>query len=504
MARLARRLVIAAGFALALGAGPAGLADPRARAVSPASARHPASTAPAKTSPAPGGAPAPPGAAPAAATQATPGASRWQRERPNGWLEQITDALRHNDLVGAIMRLGTPAIHGLAAGAALVLTWLCFQPIWAFLRRGWMIKRDDVMSSLDDEAKRMYLARFQNLSTDRPAEEFDRLYRFRYGRYRLYMPLSCLLLIVFPLSFILCETALGHLIIASPGGWRGLAGQPHFANLLAYPPAAAAAVAGAYTWTVAAFINGATRYTMPPSIVAIGALRLAVAAPLGYAVAALLGPHGRAYAPVVAFGLGAFPLDTIQLLLRRLFTRLGLDLGPADDKGQVTKLDGVDKLVADRMSDADISTVAQLAYCDPVQVSMKTNIAFDVVMDMQAQALAWIYFGDAMPSMRPMGLRGAIEFVNLRTALGSEATRTDALATLAAVADKLELPPLVVERALDEVADDHYTQFLANIWATARTRTGVPREPDRNVWLVVWRQMRIVILRAPRQSPAPG
>jgi hypothetical protein len=419
-----------------------------------------------------------------------------------GWLEQITDALGDNDLIGALVDLGPPAIHALAAFAALAMTWLCCQPIQAFIQRGWRIKREDVMSSLDDDSKAMYLIKFQNKHSANPSAEFEAMYEFRYGRYRLWMPLTVLILVTFPLTFILAETAMGHLLLASGGRWHELSANRQFDNLIAYPPAAAAAVAGAYAWTVATFIAGATRYTLPPGLVATGALRIAIAAPLGYAVTAFLGRDHVSFAPAVAFGLGAFPLDTIQLLFRRIFNRLGLDIGTTDDKRQVTQLDGVDRVVADRLSDADISTIAQLAHCDPVQTSMRTNLDFDVVTDAQGQALAWLYLGEDLGKIRAMGMRGAMEIGNLLGDLRSTDPARLGPATEAFndIANKLASPSAALIRAFQEIGEDPYTQFLSKVWANLAAR-GTPPEA-KNLTLPTVKAAAAEPEPAPQPQPA--
>lgn len=422
-----------------------------------------------------------PAATPAAAAP-PPAAARPK----HAWIDQLVDAVEHNDLVGALEQLGTPAIHALAIIAAGVMTWLCCQPIQAFMQRGWRIKREDVMSSLDDQSKATYLIKFQNrqVTFQTASAEFEAMYKFRYGTYRLWMPLIALVLVTFPLTFILAETALAHLVLAEGGHWPPLGVNARFANLIAYPPSAAAAVAGAYGWTVAAFVSGATRYTLPPGVVVMGALRIAIAAPLGYAVTAFLGHDHGTIAPAVAFGLGAFPLDTIQLLFRRMFNRFGLDIGVTDDKRQVTQLDGVDRIVADRLSDADISTIAQLAHCDPVQTSMKTNLDFDVVTDAQGQALAWLYLGDDLSKIRMMGMRGALEIGNLLSDLRSTdpAYSVPAMKAFNEIARALGAPNAALGRAFQEIGDDPYTQFLSQVWQNLAVRgTTVKRQPPLDV-----------------------
>jgi hypothetical protein len=44
--------------------------------------------------------------------------------------------------------------------ATLLMTYLACHPILAFTRRGWTIKREDILSSMNTNAKRLYLQTF--------------------------------------------------------------------------------------------------------------------------------------------------------------------------------------------------------------------------------------------------------------------------------------------------------------------------------------------------------
>src|SRR5207253_4339081 len=107
--------------------------------------------------------------------------------------------------------------------------------------------------------------------------------------------------------------------------------------------------------------------------------RLIVGAPLGYAVGSIVKDD---VAPFVAFAVGAFPLDQVAVALRKLADKqLSLDLDVGGQPGQVTQLEGVDGQTAQRLREAGVTTVAQLAYFDPVQLSMRTGYGFNFVID---------------------------------------------------------------------------------------------------------------------------
>ena len=367
---------------------------------------------------------------------------------------------------------------------AALMTYLCVHPVLAFCRRGWNIKRTDILSSVDDEAKRLYLTTFLQPSTQRTkpknlfidmmlrppeeidssktlVEEFTRIYGHRYGRYRLIWPLVLLSITVFILSYLTADSALARIAPACTSSSGSLA----CATYIALPDKAIAAIAGAYTWVVYALARDATKYIMPPQAIIMAVLRLLVAAPLGYAVAGLA---ADGLGNFLAFAIGAFPLSTIQIVLQRIANKkFELNVGAAPDgteinTDQVTRLDGVDLPTADRLADGDITTISQLAYCDPVQLSMRTNLAFDAITDLVNQALAYLYFGDKLEKVRLAGIRGAIEI----RAFVSDLERNDPEAKNAfvVVAGILEQDPATLLRAFREIASDPYTIFLFRTW----------------------------------------
>ena len=318
------------------------------------------------------------------------------------------------------------AAHGPSIVTAALLTYLCGHPIFAFCYRGWRIKRADVLSSLGSDAQALYMRTFRlrpdavraarGLEFADSADGFAAMYVWRYGRYRLILPTLLLMVVVAALTFALAETAVGFLY-EYRGGAQFVVNRMRVPEpTIGLPAMAAASIAGAYAWVVYGLIQDSARYNMPPGTILGAALRLIVATPLGYAMAAVATKDLGVF---VAFALGAFPLKTVALLLKRVANKkLDLDIGSDSGVDQVKVLDGVDSSTADRLETADILTVSQLAYCDPVQVSLRTNIAFDVVLDYVSQALAWIYLGSRMKALRVMGLRGALEIRNLLWDLG--------------------------------------------------------------------------------------
>jgi hypothetical protein len=364
-------------------------------------------------------------------------------------------------MVEALMWQPLALAHLAAALAAVLMSYLCCHPVIAFVRRGWAIKRSEVVQSLSDAAKKIYLEQFLKQQTDNPADDFKKIYDTRYGPYRLIVPSILLALVLLPLTFLITERAVSAL--ATTNGWTLTADG--FPKLMILPGAAVAAIVGAYTWVVASLIGAAASHNLAPGVVLSSVLRLVVSVPMGYAIAYLAAKN---LGPFIAFAIGAFPLNTVQLFFQRAAARqLSLDM-PADERrDQVIQLSGVDPPTADRLREADITTIPQLAYCDPVQVSMRTNLGFQFVLDLVGQALAWIYFEQKLTALRLLGLRGGVEIRNLLENLqsGDQNEREAAQATFNAAAKAAGIDPVTAFHTVcSEIAHDPHTAFISEVW----------------------------------------
>jgi hypothetical protein len=115
--------------------------------------------------------------------------------------------------------------HIAALIAAMLATYVACYPVVAFVRRGWAIKRGEVVSSLSENAKKLYLEVCLNKQPKDPETEFNAIYDSRYGRYRLIVPSALLALVLLPLTFLVCERGMAALATANewallPKGFR--------------------------------------------------------------------------------------------------------------------------------------------------------------------------------------------------------------------------------------------------------------------------------------------
>jgi hypothetical protein len=353
-------------------------------------------------------------------------------------------------------------LHVAAFTAALIMTYLCCHPVLMFVRRGWFIKKQEVVNSLSEAAKKTYIEAFLKKKTSKPTADFERIYEERYGRYRLVVPSILLALVLLLLTLLITERAVAAIVAANPF----LKSTSALPNPLVLPLTSVAAIVGAYTWVASALISAAVSYNLPLSLILSSTLRLVVAVPLGYAVASLAAPQ---IAPFIAFAIGAFPLSATQVALQKLLAKqINFELVSDTGSDQVTRLSGIDPAVADRLAECGITTIPQLAYSDPVQVSMGSNLVFNFVLDLVGQALAWIYFGPKLDVLRPLGLRGAVEVRSLLEDMDSDdapKSQECAKSTFSAAAKALGIEPAAAFRSVcEEIANDPYTLFVWEVW----------------------------------------
>jgi hypothetical protein len=250
-------------------------------------------------------------------------------------------------------------------------------------------------------------------------------------------------------------------------------------------PTAIAALAGAYMWVVSDLILRSRRRDCLPSDIYWSSLRMAISVPLGYAIASVAKEE---VGPFVAFAMGAFPIEAIGKMLRRLSNRtLGLE-DSADQVSELVKLTPVDNTVASRFESEGITTIQLLTSFDPVLLAIRCNLPFDFVMECVNEALAWRYFKEALQTMRPAGLRGAYEMVDLidtfrfvpDASLPSEA---DAAAAVAAAEAKLAQQNPAAGAAAQQQANDALEQARKQL-AAVRSQADMLRLQKENIELL--------------------
>lgn len=334
---------------------------------------------------------------------------------------------------------------------------IIMAPVIRYVSVGWRAKRREILDCLNADARLDYFKMFCRAQATPDASkctaEFEQMYDRWYGR-RLFTVPAVLLCIASSLSVVLMVLSIFHQV-------KFISINPAFD----LQPIAIAALAGAYMWIVNDLTSRSRRLDMAPADVHLSTLRTVVAIPMGYALSSIA---AESIGPAIAFSLGAFPLATIASILRKFsYKQLGIEATAEESSDDIIKLQGVNRAISERLSNEDLNTIPQLAYCDPVQITMRSGLGFNFVTDCISQALAWMYFEDSLAKLRPIGLRGAVEIASLMVdfyGLAPEDRKAPAASVLAMAALAIGQDPTSIEETFRQIADDPYTKFLYNIW----------------------------------------
>jgi hypothetical protein len=340
-----------------------------------------------------------------------------------------------------------------ASIALIIIAWLTvWLPVLVFLYRAWRARRDLLFDYFDDEALRLYYGQLF------PAEDLTELdavqlkVNFKRRFYALYSRKYYLIPIVLLASLagmglwavaIFIRRALTQPI---PGGgllWVGVS-----------------AFLGAYVWVVNDQLSRLRARDFTPHDMYTAVYRFLIALPLGYCFGKLA---ATGMAIPMAFFLGTFPSNTLFKYGRRFVDqRLNLGESANQQSSELEKLQCVGKAQVERLEDAGVFTIGQLAWSNPVDLTIRTNLEFNYIIDTMSQALLWVYAEDSTKELYKFGLRGAMEVSNLLDSV--EDDDENAKRALSEAAKRLKMNEQSLRHMFDEVADDPYTEFLVNIW----------------------------------------
>lgn len=225
---------------------------------------------------------------------------------------------------------------------------------------------------------------------------------------------------------------------------------------------AVAALLGGFTWVISDQLSRARRRDFTAHDVYNSVFRSLLSIPLGLSVAVFCDEKFKA---AVAFFLGAFPTSSLFTIIRRLGAdRLKISDDAVEGSPELEKLPSVGRAFAERLRDEGLSSIAKLAYSDPIALCIRTNKPFPYITDCVSQALLWMYVGEKLDKLSPLGLRGAQEVSYLLDELKEPDTKVQAEKSLAEAAKVLDIDKDAVLKTFSEVAYDPYTEFLVQIW----------------------------------------
>lgn len=412
---------------------------------------------------------------------------------------------------------------------------LIVLPLVAYLVTHWPSRRDDLLQLLSDAGIKRYYALFhprydesarpltapasatwyrrlaaRAIQLARPPrlpdirQDFMRHYHRRYGRRYYLFPIALL----FILAVITAVPAVSTLVSWSQNK-PGLLSRTMMA-----------AFAGAFMWVLVNEFDRFRNQDLTPYDIYGYVVRILIAVPFGWAVDVMTG-HTPSIGVPVAFFLGAFPTRTLLKMSRRLTAeKLKLTGDQQEVAMELEKLQSISRSAAERFADEGIGSILELAYADPIDLSMRTNFSFYYVRGCVSQALLWIYFPEQ--HLQHLALRGATEVGNLvrdheeyhRAQCGmhvkprcvdddsyylpagtlddqppdaskkydddlQKRRHDETQDVIDDVAKELKISPGALMATLRQVAYDPYTRFLRKMWKDMGERQKGTQEPRK-------------------------
>jgi hypothetical protein len=334
-----------------------------------------------------------------------------------------------------------------------LVAWLVLLlPALFYLRVTWTMRRRGLLDRfLKKDAIRLYYEQFypcRRLEANLE-KQFEREFDGTYGRRHYILPFLLLAII----------SGIGLWVTArSVQAWVGWSpdAQP-------LPPIVISAFLGAYAWVLYDQFTRFRTGDFTPYDLYSGIYRFLIAVPLGVSLATLA---KNEIGVATAFLLAAFPTTALFKFSRRLVSK-NLNLGEKEEEGrlELEKLQSMSRSNAERYLDEGIGTIAELAWSNPIDLTVRTNRDLNIVIDSISQALLWIYFEDVQ-KLYPLSLRGAQEVCTLFQELDSDdpTIKQAAEHTLKIAAARMNLDEKACRYTLATVKEDPYAEFLFSIW----------------------------------------
>jgi hypothetical protein len=245
------------------------------------------------------------------------------------------------------------------------------------------------------------------------------------------------------------------------------------------------ALVGGYVWGVFQICARSRSSELSPDDLYEIDLGLIAAVPVGIAFSLLTADLGglRSF---MAFAASAFPLRDVQRLFRQYATRKALESSDSGDSTSRpaelhlgTTIEGLSDQTLARLSELRISTVLDMAYCDPIKVMVQTGFALPVIIDWVDQSLWALYAGDLKNKIDKLGIRCSLdvcEFVDLhlRDDKGTKRTAVAGAdkAALDALAQAMGSDAVLLQDLLFRIYCDPQVVVLRKLWYPH----GVPKE----------------------------
>lgn len=168
---------------------------------------------------------------------------------------------------------------------------------------------------------------------------------------------------------------------------------------------------GSYLWNCYELIRRTSNFDLTPDAFTKMWLKMWIAA----AVASIVSfGITAALQPAVGFAIGLVSIPVLfEIISDRASKVLNIKSTEGDGNTPIKVLQGASSDVIDTLNDCDIENTVQLAYCDPMNVMMSTNLPWLAIIDLIDQALLFNYIGPDITKIRGGGYRGSIEVATI-------------------------------------------------------------------------------------------
>jgi hypothetical protein len=185
-------------------------------------------------------------------------------------------------------------------------------------------------------------------------------------------------------------------------------------GLLKIPDALAFGFIGAYLACMVTIFDGFRRYDIDPGLYYSVTYRVVFSSIAAYVVS-LVGIFATGSVPLVALGIGLFPLErTWNFITERAASILGSGQNEKEVGIELANIQGLEHSTnRQRLIDVGITTVQGLATADPLLLFFLTTFPLRAVVDMIDKAILYLYLGDKTKELRQHGINGVIELVAL-------------------------------------------------------------------------------------------
>ncbi|HLP15410.1 MAG TPA: hypothetical protein VK470_04065 [Bacteroidota bacterium] len=212
-------------------------------------------------------------------------------------------------------------------------------------------------------------------------------------------------------------------------------------------------------------------------------LRFLVSGALSYILSNIIQPP---FVLLVAFGLGAFPVNTLSAFLRAQVRQQLKYSGEAlqTEQPNLHMLQGMSPEIAERLKEEYIYSAQQLALANPIRLLMNTGFEWTVILDLIDQAILYNYIGPKIVDVHKAGIRSAMEMSGIKDYFDDEAPGDLQMGIdlIREVAKRLEWEEVSVKNLIETLYTDPQLVFIWQLWEDAFATTQEPESPaiDRN------------------------